>query len=446
MVKYKDLVGKLFAASNRDWLLHKPGELHIRSDGTLYSDLEGLTSEGDFYCNGYEPGVRMLTSLGCWPMFAYTQTLNSSLTYITEWNLPPGSMFNPQNPFAATVMGLTQISGYIYMFMNSFSRSFFARGYLEESFPSDNAGVGYGLAGVMSDGFRWAGGDMTLITSLASSATPFKDGEPAMVCTPNPAPDQGETELSEFLQPTNLNIGKSILPDYCGHGKFRGGLGTGMLQMITDPGRSLIMAVMGPAYGTGRGGMGMCGGYPGSNDIAVFAHDTNIREILAQGKPYPRDLIEMREWLRDGKLKAGHVETFQGATPSIPLKDGDLVGIASGSRGGWGDPLERQYSLIEEDVKYGWITPDVAKTVYGAVTDEKGKVKVTESDKLRQQMRNRRKAKSLDAKDWWKQERQTVLKKEWTEDVYNMFADALKWEKFRNEFMGMWQLPQDYQL
>ena len=446
MVKYKGVVGKLFAGSNRDWLLHEPGELQVLPDGRLFMDLEGLTSEGDFHCNGYESAVRMLTSLGCWPMFAYTSTLNSSLMYMTEWNIPPGSMFNPQNPFAATVMSLAEIGKYIFIFHNPLSYAFFARGYLEECFPQDGCGVGYGLAGVMADGFRWAGGDMTLITCWSEGALPYKDGLSAAVCSPNPAPDMGEVELAEFLQPTNLNIGRKLVPNYCGHGKYRGGLGIGMCQMITDPGQALIIAVFGSTNGMGRSGTGMCGGYPGVNDVIVFAHDTNMREILKEGKPYPTDFIEIREWLKDGRLKAGSVESYKGATPNIQCQDGDLFASTSGCRGGWGDVLERDFSLAENDVKYGWITADVAKTVYGVVTDENGKVRVAESDELRQQMRNRRKERSVDARDWWKEEREQVLGKQFSEDVYNMYVDNLKYEKFRRQFMGVWQLPEDYEL
>jgi hypothetical protein len=97
-------------------------------------------------------------------------------------------------------------------------------------------------------------------------------------------------------------------------------------------------------------------------------------------------------------------------------------------------------------VHYGWTTPDAVRTIYGAVTDEKGKVKVAESNNLRQQMRRRRRDRSVDAKDWWREERQQVMRKELPEDVYNMYADCLKYGKFRREFMGMWQLPEDYNL
>jgi len=445
-VRYKGVVGKLFAGSNRDWLLHEPAEMNIRPDGTLYMDLEGLSSEGDFHCNGYESAVRMLTSIGAWPMFAYTATLNTSIMYMTDWNLPPGSMFNPQNPFAATVMSLAEIGKYNFMYPICLSQAFFARGFLEECYGREPDGVGYGLAGVMADGFRWAGGDMSLITCASSKAFPYRDGDPASCCSPNPASDQGEAELAEFLQPTNLNIGRKLVSNYCGHGKFRGGLGIGMCQMVTDPGQSLIVAAFASSGGMGRAATGMCGGYPGINDVLFFAHDTNMKELLRSGKPYPRDFAEIRDWLKEGKLKAGSVEVYKSASPNIPCQDGDLFASASTAMGGWGDPLERDYGLIEEDIQYGWMTPDAVKSVYGVVVDGQGKVKVAESDALRRQISRMREEKSEDALAWWRNERTLVLNKEFSEDVHNMYADCLNYDKFRDEFTGMWQLPEDYTL
>jgi len=444
-VRYKGVVGRLFATSNRDWILHEPAEMQILPDGRIYIDLEGINSEADFHCNAYEPAVRTLTCLGAWPMFAYTETLNTAILYMTDWNLPPGSIFNPQNPFAGTIMGLSPIGKYCFVFHNCLSQSYFSRGYLEECFPQEGCGAGYGLAGVMADGFRWAGGDMTLITCWSSRAFPYKDGDVAYWCGPNPAPDQGETELTEFLQPTNLNIGKKLIPNYCGHGKFRGGLGIGLCQLIIDPGQSLSVAPYGSTSEMGRGAMGICGGYPGACDINYLVHDTNLRDMLPVDSHYPTDFVEIREWIKSGRLKAGGVDVFQGTGPNIQCKDGDLFASASAAMGGWGDPLERDISRAENDVYYGWLTPDVVRAVYGVVTDEQGKVKTKESEDLRQQMRNRRREMSVDVREWWKQEREKVLEQDFSDDIFNMYADVVKYDKFRDEFMGMWQLPKEYE-
>lgn len=445
-VDYKGTLGRLWPASNRNWLLHKTAETQVRPDGTLLFDYEGLTSEGDFHCNCYEPGVRCMNSLGLWPMFAYTKTLNTALRYVSDWNLPPGCMFNPQNPWAATVMGLGEAGGYNYVPHRCLSYAFFARGFLEETYPLDGCGVGYGVQGVLADGFPWAGGDMTLITCWGQGAMAYRDGFHAAMCGPNPEPDQGEVELSEFLQPTQLNIGRKLIPDFCGHGKYRGGLEIGTLQMVNQPGQALVIATFSGTSGLGAGALGMCGGYPRANDVIIYAHDTNIRELVEQGGHYPRDFVEMMAWIKEGKLKAGSVEVYKGSTPSVACKDGDLFASTSGSMGGWGDVIERPYELIQNDIKNNWITVDCARTVYGAVANEEGTIDTEASDRLRDEIRNRRKERSIDAREWWQQEREVVLQKSWPEDVYNMFADNLKWEKFRREFFSMWQLPEDYSL
>ena len=88
--------------------------------------------------------------------------------------------------------------------------------------------------------------------------------------------------------------------------------------------------------------------------------------------------------------------------------------------------MERPYELAEEDLKYGWITPECARTVYGIATDSEGGVDVEASDLLRESMRRRRAERSVDARDWWKKERDIVIRKDWNEDVYNMFVDNCK--------------------
>lgn len=446
-VNYKGVVGALFAGSNRNWILHKCAELNITPDGTLHADCEGLSSEGDFHCNAYPSCVRMGTALGMWPMFAYTETINSSLMYMTSWNLPPGSMFNPQNPFAATVMGLGEVSSYIFMFLNTLSLSYFSRGFLEECFPQCNSAMGYGVSGKLEDGFLWAGGDMSLLTCCAEGGMPYRDGFPASVNCPNPATDMGEVEQVEFLQPASLNIGRKYIPDLCGHGKYRGGQGIGLLIMVNKPGQLMTSAVFAATNGMGACAMGRCGGYPAANDIVFYAHGTNMRELLAEGKPYPRDFLEINKMYEEGTLKVDKFQLYNSPTPNVPLQDGDLFAMAAGQRGGWGDVLERPDELIEEDVEHGWITKECAETVYGAKIGDDGKVDKEKSSELRKAILDRRKERAIDAKDWWKQEREKVLAKGWeVEEMYAMFQDCLTYDKFRREFTETWQLPEDYSL
>jgi len=442
-VRYKGVAGKMFPSSDRNWLMHYPMEFRILPEGKISMDLEGMTSEDDFHCNCYESGVRMQLSLSCWPMFAYSSTMNSALMYTTDFKIPPGAMFNPQNPFAGTSMGIGEVGKPQWSPPQCLSYAYFARGFLEECFPLMGAAAAYGLDGILADGFRWAGGNMALIFCWSSGALPFKDGEPA-VCNFNPQSDMGEVELQEFIEPTNLTIGRKLVPNYCGHGKFRGGLGECLCELIVEPGQRLVIAGFAAVGETSWGSSGHCGGYPPLMEVDCFVHDTNMRELLEKGESYPSDFVEVRQWLKEGKLKAGRVEYYPGNSPNVEVKDGDLFVMAAASQGGWGDPLERELGRVEKDLHYGWITPDVAATVYGVASNGDSKVKAKESEELRQKMRLRRKELSVDAGEWWKQEREKVARQDFCDDVYNLYADAMTYEKFRREFTGMWQLPEDY--
>jgi len=446
VVRYKGLASRLFPQSDKDWLLHYPAEFQVRPNGTMLFDIEGASSEDAFYCNCYEAGLKIGASIGTWTMFAHTATLNTALAYVLDWHIVPGSMFAPQNPFASAILGIGEACNYYTTFYLCLSRAYFARGFLEEAIEVAPDGSAYGMAGVMADGFRWASADMPLFGAGSTGAFPYRDGDVATYGGAHPQADLGEVENSEFSQPTHLNIGRKVVPNYCGHGKFRSGLAIAITQLITEPGQYLITGATAFPREVGCTTTGMSGGYPGPNPVIYFAHDTNMRELLSKGLGWPTDFVEAQKWIDEGKLKVGLVEIYNGNTPNVQLKDGDIFCQAGSAQGGWGDPLERDFDLLEQDIRYGWLTADVVRDVYGAVIDKNGKVNVAESHKLRNAMRNRRKERSVPAKDWLARERGKVLKKEFGEEVRGMYADCLKYDKFKHQFTDMWQLPEDYRL
>jgi N-methylhydantoinase B len=66
----------------------------------------------------------------------------------------------------------------------------------------------------------------------------------------------------------------------------------------------------------------------------------------------------------------GDGETVRGGrVTNLPLAAGDLVRVVTGNGGGWGDPHERERDLILEDVRDEYVTPEVAREVYGADVD-----------------------------------------------------------------------------
>jgi acetone carboxylase alpha subunit len=446
-VRYKGVAGKLFPASDRDWLLHYPMEMELTPGCKVHFDFEGASSEAAFQGNAREPCVRMALALAWFPMIVHSVAVNTAMDYLQDLNCPPGSMLNPRNPFAATNASIQYMAAYCVAFQSCLSRAFFSRGYMEEYLMIENTMNAAGLSGVLGDGTTWACADFSFVGASNNAATPYADAQVCLLAAVNPQSDLGEVEIWEAFKPTQLTLGKNTVPNLCVHGKFRGGLGVNLCELVYDPGQYLtISTLVGTPAETGIFALGQGGGYPGLGQFTYIVHDTNIRKLLEQGEPYPTNFLEVKQWLKEGKLKAGKVELYRGETPNIECKDGDLLIASALTTAAWGDPLDRDLSLVERDVHYGWLTPDVVSKIYGAVTDEGGRVKAKDSEGLRRKLRLKRKERAVAAKEWWKKEREQVLKKDFSEDVYNMYADSLKYEKFHREFTGMWQLPEDYHL
>lgn len=444
-VRYKGVAGKLFPGSDRDWLLHYPAEVQITTGCKVAFDFEGASSEAAFQGNAREPCIRMALALTWFPMIIHSVTVNTAMEYLQDLNCPPGSMLNPTNPFAATSASIQYMAGYAVAFQSCLSRAFFSRGYMEEYLMVENTMNAAGLSGILGDGTTWAGADFSFVGAASNAATPYADGQTCLLAAVNPQSDLGEIEIWESFKPSQLTLGKKMVPNLCSHGKFRGGLGVNLCELVYDRGRYLtISTLVGMPTETGIFALGQGGGYPGLGQFTYILHDTNMKEILEQGEVYPTNFLEVKQWLEEGRLKAGSVELYPGETPNIECKDGDLFVGSALTTAAWGDPLDRDLSLVERDVHYGWLTSDVVSKIYGAVTDEDGKVKVKESEELRQKMRLKRKERAVDAKEWWKKEREQVLKRDFSEDVYSMYADSLKYERFHREFTGVWQLPEDY--
>lgn len=111
--------------------------------------------------------------------------------------------------------------------------------------------------------------------------------------------------------------------------------------------------------------------------------------------------------------------------------------------------MDRDLGLVEKDLNQGWVSAEANRAVYGAIAKRVGrewKVDCEATAKAQQKMRRRRKEKAVSAKEWWAEQRQRVLNKDFSQPVYNLYSDVLKYEKFRRQFVGTWQLPEDYAL
>jgi N-methylhydantoinase B len=73
-----------------------------------------------------------------------------------------------------------------------------------------------------------------------------------------------------------------------------------------------------------------------------------------------------------------------------PVKAGQVIRIRTTGGGGWGDPLERPYDLVERDLRWGKVSFAGAQADYGVVasgTQDQPVVDVAASDALRAELR-----------------------------------------------------------
>jgi len=95
-----------------------------------------------------------------------------------------------------------------------------------------------------------------------------------------------------------------------------------------------------------------------------------------------RDRTRFRSWgVLNGKAgrnsvfllnPGGNHEVNLGNTDILTIGPGDVVHVASGGSGGWGDPLERDPEAVVRDVRSGFVTDDEALDSYGVVLENGG--------------------------------------------------------------------------
>ena len=84
--------------------------------------------------------------------------------------------------------------------------------------------------------------------------------------------------------------------------------------------------------------------------------------------------------------RAGHDDQPLHGKGSYELESGDmLICILSGG-GGYGDPRDRDPDAVGLDVRYGWLSPERARTAYGVVIDPQGHVDIDATHALRNRM------------------------------------------------------------
>lgn len=453
VVKYKGLT-KIWPHADNDYMLATNMTVKFGTDQKITADFTG-TSRWD-YCafNGYPGGADIGFQLPIAFNYLHNTYVTSAILYDTKARYPKGSSYNPDSNFAAYSNIWAQSIAMAASHWNCHSRSMFARGFLEESFTVDGVWGGIQGGGRLANGQSYGFTNFEMVGGVAQGAFSFKDGIPIAYALWTQLTNIGNVEEWEFLIPPMFYLGRSLVPDFCGHGKYRGGVGLSSVHLVLEPGKDLYMSRGGSGGSqTTHVSLGLSGGYPPPGTIYTVIRKSNLLEKVQQGMPYPRNTVECLDYLKEKKFEAEDVQVFKYDPPQLAMKHGDIFTDCAGGSGGWGDPQERDPQRVIADLNEGWVSERLADSCYGVV----GKKVVQGADSVyvldeagtsarRKEIRAKRLA-CPTVKDWWKQERLLVKNKQIIEPVRYTLQSTFETEtgpEYKKMFIDFWQLDENF--
>jgi N-methylhydantoinase B len=216
--------------------------------------------------------------------------------------------------------------------------------------PADQETIRYtGFYGTDFDGQPYL---MREVLGGGSGGRPWADGSDTIHVVPDSK--NLPVEFTETRFPLRVES-LGLAPDSGGAGKRRGGLGYRKeIRVLRDA------AFLSVADRSILSCWGLAGGRAGKP----------FRVTVDPGGPLQRDL--------------------PGLVDDEALAPGTLVRIDTTGGGGWGDPLERETSLVALDVLDGKVSVDAARTDYGVVCGADGDVDDAATAVLRESMRTGR--------------------------------------------------------
>jgi acetone carboxylase alpha subunit len=328
------------------------------------------------------------------------------------------------------------------VFQRLLSRSFIARGFVEEAFVGQVNSPMIEMGGESQYGTPFGMAHFEC-AAAGSGALAIKDGLDTAYVGWNPESDMGNIEVWEQSMPM-VYIGRSIVPNSGGAGKYRGGCSFVSTWLINKTPHLRLHTSEHSSRVFDNGGM--CGGYPAPTCQKHRAvRNSNIHELASRGEPLAHAPgIDPHESDYEKNIGGDHV-VVEGPYITSPHKEGDIFSHSYNGGGGYGDVLERDPIKTAWDVENGFLTREAADSVFGIVLkdDEDGypTADIDATVTRRAAMRKERLAKAVPVADWIATERGRVEKADFAPEVKKMYASAIKLSsRFTKDFSDFWNV------
>lgn len=229
------------------------------------------------------------------------------------------------------------------------------------------------------------------INTEGQGALPNMDGMDAFGFPWCPFGRAPNTEFVENEFPLLIPI-SSHLRDSCGHGKYRGGVGTVQVWVAHHMPQVALMAI---ADNTRlQTPQGLFGGYAPCTLPGIGVRHADIRKMMEEGS----DALNMDAYdILSNRTVTGDYEVeFQGRSVRA-YDEGDIITFAFSTGGcGYGDPMDRDPAALEADLLKGVVSQEAAEFVYKVAWNADNKqVDLEKTRELRQAERDARKKRGV---------------------------------------------------
>jgi N-methylhydantoinase B len=310
----------------------------VRQDGTLFVDFSGSSPQVKGALNSTLSFTHSLTYLSVRCVLARDIPNNVGLFRCIEVKAPEASILNPQMPAACAARALT---GY---------RVFDAMlGALAQIVPGRVPAAGEGGNSVICiSGLRPNRKPFIIVDMICGAwgGRPDKDGVEAITNASQNLSNM-PVEVLEAEHPVRVEE-YAFVPDSCGAGRWRGGVGIRRSYRILAPEALLQLRsdrVAFRPYGLEGGGEGEA--------------SRNTIEVDGDVRPIP-------------------------AKVTMSVQQGALIVHEQAGAGGFGNPFDRRMQSVLDDIKDGKITPEFAKDRHGVVLTGEGEIDERASAQLRE--------------------------------------------------------------
>ncbi len=428
-----------------DWLYSIPLQMDIQLDGKIVLDFEGAQPWGYHSMNCTPAGMDGGMFVTLTQHMNFEGLVNDGAWLATKLKLPEGTWTNPDSEFCATATSWALLLPAYGAFQRMLSRGFLARGFLEEVFVGQVNSPMIEMGGISQYGKPFGIAHFEC-AAAGSGALAIKDGLDTAYVGWNPESDMGNIEIWELDMPM-VYLGRSILPNSGGAGKYRGGnafMSTWVINKSPE-----VRIVTSEHSSRVFDNAGMCGGYPAPTcQMHRVVRNSNISQRADDRKPLVHSTgLDQNELTMN--LEGDH-QIIEGPHITAPMKAGDIFTHSYNGGGGYGDPLERDPILVLDDIIQGQSSRIHGENIHGvrfkgSIEDATLEIDLPGTMAARKQLKDERLQKAIPVSDWFENERGKVIEGSFAPEVLKMYRAAMNLsDNFSDEFRTFWQLSDSF--